>query len=130
MKFKKTFEGINSKKTKKIGTIIMKKNIGLGIALLFMTFAAFTGCGGKNPPPASITFRRPIGVGDWTVMQITNRSGSETLMMHIDEMNGEQDGFTFKVLPGETHEVGGFTKGKRYTLSADGYSGTITGKVP
>ena len=89
-------------------------------------------------PPAAITFRYSL-LDTTRVLQVTNKSNSETLVMKIDAKNHEkklQASHTFKVAPGATYEIGRlemgwfFEKGETYTIHADGYPIPIRGTVP
>ena len=89
-------------------------------------------------PPAAITFRYSM-LDTTRVLQVTNKSNSETLVMRIEAKNHEKNqeaSHIFKVAPGSTYEIGRlemdwvFEKGETYTIHADGYPIPITGTVP
>ena len=107
------------------------------IMAVFVVIGAGCDSGGINPP-ASVTFRESM-LDSSKVMQITNRSGSETLVMklwvcnHTYKQNGTH---VFKVKPGETYEIGRlemgwrFLRGENYYIKAEGYVNPIEGTVP
>ena len=109
--------------------------------LLFVLLDAVLGTAcdaGGVLPPATITFRESL-LDSTRVMQVTNRSGSETLVMKLDVYNdsyNQHGNLVFKVKPGATYEIGrlemgwSFIRGERYTLNASGYVIPIEGKVP
>ena len=89
------------------------------------------------PPPASITFRSSMLAGQ--VLQVTNRSNSETLVMEVvarNDAKNQRATHVFKVRPGDTYEIGmlemnwKWETGESYEISADGYSTKIRGTVP
>ena len=122
---------------------VMERNKSkLHLFLLFlgiMIATLVTGCdSGGIQPPVSITFRYSALDSATKVMQVTNRSGSETLVMKIDAYNDaktQHADLIFKVAPGDTYEIGilemgwAFEKGERYSIKADGSALTIDGKV-
>ena len=90
-------------------------------------------------PPATISFRQSMLYSSTRVMQITNRSESETLVMRLDVSNEKKNQasyYVFIVKPSETQEIGilemnwAFEEGEKYSLKADGYLFPITGTVP
>ena len=109
------------------------------LALVLFVVAIGTACdAGGVLPPATITFRESL-LDSTRVMQVTNRSGSETLVMKLDVYNdsyNQHGNLVFKVKPGATYEIGRlemgwcFLRGERYTLNASGYIIPIEGKVP
>ncbi len=89
-------------------------------------------------PPATVTFRESM-LDSSRVMQVTNRSGSETLVLKLDVYNdtyNQHGQFVFKVKPGATYEIGRlemgwlFRRGERFILKADGYVIPIEDTVP
>ena len=59
-------------------------------------------------PPIAVTFRYSL-LDSTRVLQVTNKSGNETLIMKIDVQNKEekqQASHVFKVRPGDTYEIG------------------------
>ena len=89
-------------------------------------------------PPVTITFRESL-LDSTRVVQVTNRSGSETLVMKLEVWNDEQNeysSYVFKFRPGNTYEIGRmemnwvFVTGERIKLSADGYSSPCKCTVP
>jgi len=100
---------------------------------------AFFGCERVGiKPPVAITFRDSL-MDSTQVLQVTNKSGSETLVMKIEarSKDGKQTAtHVFKVRPGETYEVGRlemnwlFREGETYIIEADGYPLPIKGTVP
>ena len=88
-------------------------------------------------PPVTITFRKSL-LDSTRVMQLTNRSGSETLVVLVKVRNTIRDTHTshiLKVGPGETEELGRlemswvFEPEEEYEVKCDGYR-TISGTVP
>ena len=76
--------------------------------ILLATIAVFVG-GCKSTPPISVTFRRSLLYSSTLVMQVTNRSGSETLVMKLSVSNKrhhQHKEYIFKVKPGDTEEIG------------------------
>ena len=76
---------------------------------------------------------------DSRVMQVTNRGGSETLVISLHVKNeslAQKSSFVFKIKPGETQEIGmlemdwKFLPGETYSLKADGYLFSVNGTVP
>lgn len=109
----------------------------LSFILLVVVLGAACDAGGVLPP-ATITFRESL-LDSTRVMQVTNRSGSETLVMTLDVYNdsyNQHGNLVFKVTPGATYEIGRlemgwcFLRGERYTLNASGYVIPIEGRVP
>ena len=129
---------------------VMERNklkLHLFLLLLGIIIATFvTGCDsgdkgdqkGGTPPPASITFRNSKIDSSTKVFQVTNRSGSETLVMKLDfhDNKGHHGEHQFKVSPGDTYEIGVwetglyFETGDYYSFQADGYALTIDGRIP
>ena len=120
----------------------MKKCLSVGL-LVSLCMIHIVGCGnGPGPvsaPPISVTFRSSLL--DWgnKVMQITNRSAGETLVLqvHVENKGMRQEAsISKKVGPGETIELGilemgwTFVKGETYSIRADGYGLPYTGTVP
>ena len=112
----------------------------LALAFVMSVIAAIgTGCdSGGVLPPATVTFRESM-LDTSRVMQVTNRSGSETLVMKLDVYNdayNQHGQLVFKVKPGATYEIGRlemgwlFRRGERFTLKADGYVIPIEDTVP
>lgn len=118
------------------GQRIKQNVLVLSLILLIVSIA---GCNsGGVVPPATITFRESFW-DSTRVMQVTNRSGSETLVMKLDVYNdsyNQHGNLVFKVKPGATYEIGRlemgwcFLRGERYTLNASGYVIPIEGRVP
>ena len=119
----------------------MKKYFFVGL-LASLCMIYITGCG-YNPlsePPISVTFRGSLmDFGTTSVMQITNRSGSETLVVTVHVENKKSNhhtSHTVKIRPGDTVELGRlemnwcFEKGETYSITADGYGLPHTGTVP
>ena len=109
----------------------------LSFVLLVAVLGTACDAGGVLPP-ATITFRESL-LDSTRVMQVTNRSGSETLVMKLDVYNdsyNQHGNLVFKVKPGATYEIGRlemgwcFLRGERYTLNASGYVIPLEGKVP
>ena len=106
---------------------------------LVLLFVSITGCdSGGIMPPATVTFRESM-LDTSRVMQVTNRSGSETLVMKLDVYNdayNQHGQLVFKVKPGATYEIGRlemgwlFRRGERFSLKADGYIIPIEDTVP
>jgi len=103
----------------------------LGVLLL-------AGCGSRRPP-ISVTWRISLLDDSSYVMQVTNRSNNETMVIHLNAKNkelGQHVSHTFKVAPGATEEIGileagwKFLPGETYSLRADGYTTAIKGTVP
>ncbi len=111
----------------------------LALAFVMAVIIAIgTGCdSGGVIPPATITFRESFW-DSTRVMQVTNRSGSETLVMVLDvyDKNNQHGQHVFKVKPGSTYEIGRlemgwcFRRGESFSLKADGYIVPIADKVP
>ena len=109
--------------------------------LSFVLFVAVLGTAcdaGGVLPPATITFRESL-LDSTRVMQVTNRSGSETLVLKLYVYNdtyNQHGQFVFKVKPGATYEIGRlemgwlFRRGERFILKADGYVIPIEDTVP
>jgi hypothetical protein len=109
----------------------------LALVLFVVTIGTACDAGGVLPP-ATITFRESL-LDSTRVMQVTNRSGSETLVMKLDVYNdayNQHGQLVFKVKPGATYEIGRlemgwlFRRGERFTLKADGYVIPIEDTVP
>ena len=117
------------------------RHIFLFLGIMMTTFLV-TGCdSGGLMPPASISFRYSYNIfaASTRVMQVTNRSGKETLVMRLDvrnEKSNESGSYSFKVRPGSTYEIGilemgwAFMPGEKYSIRADGYLFPIDGTVP
>ncbi|MBP5531966.1 MAG: hypothetical protein J6Y54_08075 [Lentisphaeria bacterium] len=116
----------------------MKKSFFFGLfgalCMLFMT-----GCGPLNEPPISVTWRTSLLNSNSNVMQVTNRSSRETLVLHLhveSRERSEKATYTFKVAPGDTEEIGilemgwQFMPGEEYSIEADGYILSVDGTVP
>ena len=98
-----------------------------------------SGCdSGGVLPPATVTFRESM-LDSSRVMQVTNRSGNETLVLQLDVYNdtyNQHGQLVFKVKPGATYEIGRlemgwlFRRGERFSLKADGYVIPIEDTVP
>ncbi len=109
------------------------------LTIILFVVAIGTACDASGVlPPATITFRESL-LDSTRVMQVTNRSGSETLVMKLDVYNdsyNQHGNLVFKVKPGATYEIGRlemgwcFLRGERYTLNASGYVIPIEGRVP
>lgn len=109
------------------------------LALIFLVIAIGTACdSGGVLPPATVTFRESM-LDTSRVMQVTNRSGSETLVLKLDVYNdtyNQHGQLVFKVKPGATYEIGRlemgwlFRRGERFSLKADGYVIPIEDTVP
>ncbi len=122
-------------------TVQRKRKWQSVFALAFvMAVIIAVGCGcdsGGVVPPATITFRESFW-DSTRVMQVTNRSGSETLVMVLDvyDKNNQHGQHVFKVKPGVTYEIGRlemgwcFHRGESFSLKADGYIVPIADKVP
>lgn len=120
----------------------MIKTIRMSIALLLVFTASllFSGCDGYGvTPPIAVTFRKSLLDGTTKVLQITNKSGTETLIIRIDAYNdksGQHQAIAAKVAPGATEEFGFlemnwyFETGERIEIAADGYLSKIKGYVP
>ena len=112
----------------------MKKNFMLVLlGVLCMVFLC--GC----EPPISVTWRQSLLDPSTRVMQVTNRDGSETLVIKLKVKNKNQteaSSHVFKVGPGETEEIGilemgwTFKPGDTYSLEADDYLLPVEGTVP
>lgn len=99
----------------------------------------FVGCEGVISPPLTITFRESM-INSTRVLQLTNRSGQETLVISVLAIDGRNENkryrYTVKVGPGDTEEVGyfqagfNFDKGDRVEVACDGYIRTLTAVVP
>ena len=125
----------SKKEKKRLRHIILF--LGIVIATIVIT-----GCdSGGLMPPASISFRYSYNIfaASTRVMQVTNRSGKETLVMRLsvrNEKSNESGTYSFKVKPGSTYEIGilemgwAFMPGEKYSLRADGYIFPIDGTVP
>ncbi len=114
-----------------------KKQVVLVLAFVLL-IVSITGCdSGGVVPPATITFRESFW-DSTRVMQVTNRSGSETLVIVLDvyDKNNHHGQHVFKVKPGSTYEIGRlemgwcFRRGESFSLKADGYIVPIADKVP
>lgn len=108
------------------------------VLVLIITSFCFCGCGGEDKdPPLTITFRESM-VNSSRVMQLTNRSGHETLVAQVlvRDKNGNRISHVTKLAPGATEEVGylqagfNFNGGGEFEVICDGYSGSISGTVP
>ena len=123
-------------------TVQRKRKWQSFFALVFVMaviIAIGTGCdSGGVMPPATVTFRESM-LDTSRVMQVTNRSGSETLVMKLDVYNdtyNQHGKLVFKVKPGATYEIGRlemgwlFRRGERFSLKADGYIIPIEDTVP
>ena len=108
------------------------------VFVLSITVFCFCGCGGKISPPLTITFRESM-LNSTRVMQLTNRSANETLVVQVlvrDKANNNEHSYITTVAPGATEEVGylqagfNFVAGEKYEVSCDGYFGTSKGVVP
>ena len=117
-----------------------QRKIHTVLSLAFvLLIVSITGCdSGGVVPPATVTFRESM-LDTSRVMQVTNRSGSETLVMKLDVYNdtyNQHGQLVFKVKPGATYEIGRlemgwlFRCGERFTLKADGYVIPIEDTVP
>ena len=121
-----------------IRTAKIQRILTLACVLLILSIMGIGCDSGGVQPPATVTFRESM-LDSTRVMQVTNRSGSETLVMKLDAYNdtSHQHGeHVFKLSPGETYEIGRlemgwvFLRGERFTLAADGYVIPIKGTVP
>lgn len=111
------------------------------IAFAFLVGAfVFSGCEGQGVrPPLTVTFRESLLPGGTRVLQITNRSSSETLVLRVDAFNDVRNQHAYQIVnvsPGAVQELGimemdwVFEKGERYKISADGYLLSVNGTVP
>lgn len=91
-----------------------------------------------TPPPLTITFRESL-LDSTRVMQLTNRSGSESLVAQVQVRNkttGEKKTHILKIAPGATEELGRlemawvFEPGEKFDVKCDGYWRTFSGRVP
>lgn len=120
------------------------KKILSAISVLFCIIFLTCGCDKiikevtAPPPPISVTFRSSAGLWGGKVMQVTNRSSDETLVMSLYVENtrlNQCKSYTFIVKPGNTHEIGMlemgwiFVEGEKYRIRADGYKTTVEGTV-
>ena len=132
----------NTFESRKTHPKTIRRRVFLLVIISFMTVFFGAGCdGGGVMPPATVTFRysnNPF-IASSKVMQVTNRSGKETLVMRLDVKNEkkQESGFhIFKLKPGETYEIGTmemgwkFETGETYSIKADGYVLSIDGTVP
>ena len=109
------------------------------LALVLFVVAIGTACdSGGVLPPITVTFRESL-LDSTRVMQVTNRSGSETLVIELNVYNdyhNQHGNYVFKVKPGETYEIGRlemgwcFVRGERFKLNASGYVVPIEDEVP
>ena len=91
-------------------------------------------------PPVSVRFRNSLLNTSTRVMQLTNRSCSELLVLDVSVKNKENPQGSakriFKVGPGQTKEVGvfemgwTFTPGESISIQADGYILPVQVTVP
>lgn len=109
----------------------------LMLTLLGVIIVGLSGCE-RISPPLTITFRESL-LDSTRVMQLTNRSGSETLVAQIEVRNdarGQRREHVLKIGPGSTEELGRlemnwvFEPGEKFKVSCDGYFGTLSGAVP
>ena len=114
----------------------MKKKICIGLLSVLCSLFLF-GFGGR--PPISVTWRTSWMDSSSRVMQVTNRNGSETLVIRLSVKNKKltrKSSYVFKVRPGDTEEIGmlemdwAFMPGDTYSLKADGYIFPVKGTVP
>lgn len=119
----------------------MKKMLFVGLlAALCATFMVGCGSGMLSEPPISVTFRGSLmDFGKTQVMRITNRSGSETLVVTVyveNKKSNQHKSHVVKIGPGDTVELGRlemnwyFETGETYSIKADGYGIAHTGTVP
>ena len=109
------------------------------LALILLVVVTGMACdSGGVLPPATVTFRESM-LDSSRVMQVTNRSGNETLVLQLDVYNdtyNQHGQLVFKVKPGATYEIGRlemgwlFRRGERFSLKADGYVIPIDDTVP
>lgn len=123
----------------KVREISDMKKFFIALAFLVGVFV-FSGCECRGiRPPLTVTFRESMLPGGTRVLQITNRSSSETLVLRVDAFNDARNQHAYQIVnvsPGAVQELGIiemdwlFEKGERYKISADGYLLSVRGTVP
>ena len=114
-----------------------KHSIVFAIATVVLMFVGFAGCDKKNTPPLSIIFSEETAVNidmaaleavkyESVTIKLINRSGTETLVLRTDLENHS----TIIIPPGDEHHVNDLPKGKKFTITVDGYSREIKGTTP
>lgn len=109
------------------------------VGLICCVALMFCGCDGGITPPLTVNFRKSL-LDSTRVMQLTNRSGKETLVVLVLVIDGrnksKQDRHLLKIRPGDTEEVGwvqadfNFERGDEFKVSCDGYMRSFSGTVP